>query len=184
MMDIRRGIYGTQTSPCYPALGGNWFPLHGNNVVGYRRPIRRLVDLNISKKETEKGLLKAEKRSASGGSSKLARRLGLKREGCMRKILLIALLAAFASASTLAYAAGRTQGGNSQGGSQGGNSQGSTFGGGNSQGGSQGSQGSTFGGGNSQNQSHKRATRDRVALKSLIRCARPAVACRALTGLD
>jgi hypothetical protein len=62
----------------------------------------------------------------------------------MRKILLIALLAAFASASTLAYAAGRQN-------SQGGNSQGSTWGGGNSQGGSQGSQGSTLGGGNSQN---------------------------------
>jgi uncharacterized protein YdeI (BOF family) len=52
----------------------------------------------------------------------------------MRKVLLIALLAAFASASTLAYAGGK-QGGNSQGsqGSQGGNSQGSTLGGGNSQ---------------------------------------------------
>jgi uncharacterized protein YdeI (BOF family) len=50
----------------------------------------------------------------------------------MRKILLIAVLAAFASASTLAYAAGR-QGGNNQG--QNSNSQGQQgFGGGNNQG--------------------------------------------------
>jgi len=51
----------------------------------------------------------------------------------MKKVLLIALLAAFASTSTLAYAGGK-QGGNSQGSSsQGGNSQGSILGGGNSQ---------------------------------------------------
>jgi hypothetical protein len=62
----------------------------------------------------------------------------------MRKILLVALLAAFASASTGAYAHGR-QGGNSQG--QNGNSQGQN---GNSQGQNGNSQGG-WGGGNSQN---------------------------------
>ena len=63
----------------------------------------------------------------------------------MRKILLIALLAAFASASTLAHARSGHQGGNSQG--QDGNSQGQNS---NSQGFS--SQSITYGGGNSQGQ--------------------------------